>query len=170
MTETLNADDPVCVDCEPDRCDELRELIRDILYRDRPAHEGSNNELLGLQHRYGAQLFGQHGPEGIDPNGGGIWESHNQKIAEQQRHLNRTIDEFEENNCRDPPNGTYSFANMALPSPSEWRGPEPGLGSGDAIFLGLIPGVGLARAGAGLLGGIGSWLGGGGAVLAPALP
>ena len=156
--------DPNCVDCNRDLCDKLRELIRDILYRSKPAG-ASNNELLGLQFRYGAQRYGKTPP--ISKGGDGGWESHNVKIEQQKKQLDKTIKKFEDNNCKDPPNGTYTFQQMDLPDPENWVGPEPGLQSADGVFLLAIPGGAAARAAGGLLKGLGGVLGGGGAVLAP---
>jgi hypothetical protein len=79
------------------------------------------NEIKGLKWRFAEQITGQNGPCSQ------VWVNHENKIKEQQRNLQKKLNDYERNNCGSKiplPIGAYSWANKPAISPKEWIGPN----------------------------------------------
>jgi hypothetical protein len=118
-------------------CESLRQKIHELLYRDK---RGAGNEggTHGLIHRFKEQIGGANGP------GTEKWRTHENAIKTQQRGLRDRLEEWDKNDCGDPPTQAWHWATRPPPKPSEWTG-------GQGVLTAKNVATGVAAAGTGYL-------------------
>ena len=107
------------IDPDDDICEMLAKKIDELINRNKKNH--GNSGTHGLKHRYSEQITGNFGP------GSTGWDNHEAQIKNQQKALTKALKKYEENNCGDPPSGSWSWATRPVPLPSEYRGNNIGM-------------------------------------------
>jgi hypothetical protein len=133
--------------CEPesDKCARIRQRIHELMHRNKHTDPPSTvfsagSDIHGLYNRIGEQVFGKFGPGMVDPESGKIpWDTHDANFRGQQGKLEKELEALEANKCGDPPPGAWTLATRDAPAPSEWVGPEQGLGHPDVELFNVLP-------------------------------
>ncbi len=98
-----------------DICERIRAKINELISRNKREEGGGGTH--GLEHRFPEQIHGKHGP-GTD-----VWNNHEMQIKNQQKALQRKLEELTKNMCGDPPPGAWTWATRPVPSLKEWIDP-----------------------------------------------
>jgi hypothetical protein len=106
-----------CVPPPPgSKCAEIFKKIDEYINRDKRA--ANNSGTHGLKHRFPEQIYGGHGPGTLS------WNKHEEEIRKLQAALERTLREYEKNNCGPPPPGAWEWVRRPVPTAADWKGPE----------------------------------------------
>jgi hypothetical protein len=144
--------DPVqsCPPPPKNKCDEIRAKIDELINRER-TQKGCGTK--GLKFRLEEQINGRNGP------GTKEWIGHETAIKNQQRAIEKLLEQYKREGCGPPPSEALEWATKPVPKPAEWKG----AGQNTAKAVGVLA----------VLSAIAAWLGTAateaGPVLAPLL-